>query len=55
MLTAAAADPLAATRSLVAPLLDVPRGTPPPLAPRVGRLASVSATSLCSPCPGRST
>jgi len=55
MLSAAAADPLAATRSLVAPLLDVPRGTPPRLAPRVRRLASVSATSPCSPCPGRST
>ena len=46
MLTAAAADPLAATRSLVATLLDVPRGTPPLLTPRVRRLASVSVTSL---------
>src|SRR5215813_11731082 len=73
MLTAAAADTLAAKRSLVAPLLDaprtrgrlaeprrsaarpgsLPRGTPPRLAPRVRRLASVSATSLCSPRPGR--
>src|SRR5512142_1105642 len=55
MLTAAAADPLAATRSLVAALLDVPRGTPPLLTPRVRRLASVSTTSLGSPYPGRST
>jgi len=55
MLTAAAADPLAATRSLVAPPLDVPMGTPPLLAPRVRSLASVSATSLGSPFPGRST
>ena len=45
VLIAAAADPLAATRSLVAPLLDVPRGTPPRLASRVRRLASVSAAS----------
>jgi len=55
MLNVTAADPLAATRSLVAPLLDVPRGTPPRLAPRVRRLASVSAASLGSPSPGRST
>src|SRR6516162_5779444 len=55
VLSAAAADPLAATHSLVATLLDVPRGTPPLLAPRVRRLASVSATSPYSLHPGRST
>src|SRR5262245_30167747 len=55
MLTAAAADPLAATGSLVATLLDVPSGTPPLLAPWVPRLASVSAASPCSPHPDRST
>jgi hypothetical protein len=55
VLIAAAADPIAATRSLVAPPLDVPRGTPAVLAPRVRRLASVPAASLCSPHPGRST
>jgi len=54
VLIAAVADPLVATRSLVATLLDGPRGTPPLLAPRVRRLASVSATSLCSAHPGRS-
>jgi len=45
VLSAAVADPLAATRSLVAALLDVPQGTPPLLTPRVRRLASVSTTS----------
>src|SRR5262249_46324153 len=53
--TAAMADPLAATRRLGPPLLDVPRGTPPLLVPRVRRLASVSAISLCSLHPGRGT
>src|SRR5215467_9352017 len=47
------ADPLVATRRLGPVLLDVPRGTPPLLVPRVRRLASVSAISLCSPHPGR--
>src|SRR5512147_2236229 len=75
MLTAPAARPLAATRSLVTARLDAPRtrgrlaeprrgaarpgslpgGTPPLLAPRVRRLASVSAASPGSPPPGRST
>ena len=54
VLTAPTANPLAATRSLVAALLDVPRGTPPRLTPRVRRLASVSAVSPWSPSPGRS-
>src|SRR5262244_4083172 len=49
------ADPLAATRRLGPALLDVPRGTPPLLVPRVRRLASVSAISLRSPHPGRGT
>src|SRR5215468_11763830 len=49
------ADPLAATRRLGPALLDVPRGTPPLLVPRVRRLASVSPISLCSPHPGRGT
>src|SRR5215470_5539783 len=53
VLIAAAADPLAATRSLLAALLDVPRGTPPLLTSRVRRLASVSTASLGSPHPGR--
>src|SRR5262249_16297967 len=55
VVNAAATDPLPATRSLVARLLDVPRGTPPLLAPRVRRLASASGASPSSPHPGRST
>src|SRR5262249_10186993 len=53
VLTAAAADALAATRSLVASLLDVLRGASAARS-SCGPSASASATSPCSSPPGRS-